>query len=554
MIIVPDQPLEGKAINPYEDNIRQTVPYYKKLKPIYRSTNSAILSEQLEYWFRKKPKGFYKYVTPPKNGEMSLGYIEEDSWSEELAFSYAEFKTAFSNIGTAHASKAEFDAAKDKFQGMPYCCFVDKSTKISFYYRNHALANLIASYVYQTPFKEICAMTREVVEDVRSKNLSEQEVSKVIISQLKDLMLTTYDPYVDNVTKLCCEPTQKQNHVAFEAPTENTTENTAANQEYPSSTDYVSEEELLVESLPEGGEVNPKHASKRSKPRKKLSEEFILKVREVYHTHKPDIWNPIKHNEGVLLDEVETNRIRKYLDLPTFSWSEELFLERLEKALKAAQLDFIAEKRWHFKNFISNGKVKDYAETWEAEAADKEAEKQALMEDMRSLHPLKRVELDPTLVDEHTIDKGGCLWKPPHEEKVKYYSFFEGELFEWYSPALCRAFWEFVNPYIEAGGITVDDSMAINPKMMLYFAVAQRGNLDFKAFRIQSTMYLTPGKEEIIDLKGLHAVTADETEIPVFIPREYWKGQHKRESARFDLLLASYRTHPRKVSQPVATA
>lgn len=320
----------------------------------------------------------------------------------------------------------------------------------------------------------------------------------------------------------------------------------------------VFSEEKNIESSEKKPRSHKKRINKTTEVMKstKLSDDFLWKVHEIYHREKPDVWFKLEKHKGgtVPFNDDEVDAIKRYLVKSSTQWSQEVFLEKFEKALKYANDSFYQKSEWAFTNFMTNDKVRKFANYFEQKQEKLEAEKQALMEDMRSLHPLKRVELDPSLVDEHTIEKGGCLWKPPHEEKVKYYSFFEGELFEWYSPALCRAFWEFVNPYIEAGGITVDDSVVINPKMMLYFAVAQRGNLDFKGFRIQSTMYLTPDKEEIIDLKGLHAVTADETEIPVFIPREYWKGQHKRESARFGLLLASYRTHPRKVSQPVATA
>ena len=44
-------------------------------------------------------------------------YTTGDSWTEELAFSADEFRSAFDNIGKRHKSKTTFSKVKDKFGG-----------------------------------------------------------------------------------------------------------------------------------------------------------------------------------------------------------------------------------------------------------------------------------------------------------------------------------------------------------------------------------------------------------------------------------------------------
>ena len=121
---------------------RNNVPYIKELRQLSGSVTASILMQQLDYWFEKKPGGFYKFLEPCENNEL---YKTGDSWPEELGFSKYEFKTAFEKIGVAYKSKNEFKKAMEKgdpFQGKFYCCYVDKMKYITVYYRNHELLDL----------------------------------------------------------------------------------------------------------------------------------------------------------------------------------------------------------------------------------------------------------------------------------------------------------------------------------------------------------------------------------------------------------------------------
>lgn len=112
--------------------------YFKELRPIAGSVPAAILMSQMEYWFEKYPDGFYKFLEPAEKNQM---YKTGKSWTEELAFSAEEFRTAFDRIGVRYKSKKEFDEKEgnkystesgEKF----YCSYHDKIKGATFYFRN----------------------------------------------------------------------------------------------------------------------------------------------------------------------------------------------------------------------------------------------------------------------------------------------------------------------------------------------------------------------------------------------------------------------------------
>lgn len=83
----------------------KTIAYRPSLRVVAKSTNGAILLQQIAwYWYANKEKPFYKFIQPCEH-EM---YREGDSWTEELSFSYSELTTALSNF----ASKVEGGTSK----------------------------------------------------------------------------------------------------------------------------------------------------------------------------------------------------------------------------------------------------------------------------------------------------------------------------------------------------------------------------------------------------------------------------------------------------------
>lgn len=126
-------------------NSAKIIPYNPLYRKIGKTVTGAILFQQMEYWFSKMGKPFYKFTEPSeKNSYYKIG----QSWTEELGFSADEFRTAFDNIGIRYSSKAEYETAVimnretggrlDVFAGKFYCSYHDKIKGITVYYRNHS--------------------------------------------------------------------------------------------------------------------------------------------------------------------------------------------------------------------------------------------------------------------------------------------------------------------------------------------------------------------------------------------------------------------------------
>lgn len=121
-------------------------PIYRRAIPQLKSCSSAVLMTQLEYWFAvKEGQAFYKYLSPCPDQK---DYKEGDSWTEELAFSKDEFRTAFKNIGISYNSKKAFKESSDKFQGNLYCSYYDRIERKTFYFRNHELVDGILDRIH----------------------------------------------------------------------------------------------------------------------------------------------------------------------------------------------------------------------------------------------------------------------------------------------------------------------------------------------------------------------------------------------------------------------
>jgi hypothetical protein len=115
-----------------------TIPYIKQLRIITGGVTSAILMQQLDYWFNKYPDGFYKFMSPCQGHPK---YKKGQSWQEELCFTKDEFRTAFDRIAIRYLSKTEYDKAEDKFNEKFYCSYIDKIEGLTYYFRNHELVD-----------------------------------------------------------------------------------------------------------------------------------------------------------------------------------------------------------------------------------------------------------------------------------------------------------------------------------------------------------------------------------------------------------------------------
>ncbi|MCK5924626.1 MAG: hypothetical protein KAG10_01895, partial [Methylococcales bacterium] len=144
---------------------RNIIPYVKELRPIAGSVTSVLLWQQLDYWFAKSPDSFYKFLSPPQTNHEK--YRIGDSWTEEMGFSEKEFRNAFDKIGIRHTSKGAFNKTETPFirngKEVFFCSYHDKMKGITFYFRNHDLADKALDSLVKT---EACPVTaqREVTE------------------------------------------------------------------------------------------------------------------------------------------------------------------------------------------------------------------------------------------------------------------------------------------------------------------------------------------------------------------------------------------------------
>lgn len=112
----------------------KTLKYCPELNTFTGSITASLVLCQLEYWFSKKDlKPFYKFLSPCEDEH----YHQGDSWTEELGFTKAEFRTAFRRIGKVYKSKSEFLKSKDPFGDKLYLSYYDRIKKLTYYMRHN---------------------------------------------------------------------------------------------------------------------------------------------------------------------------------------------------------------------------------------------------------------------------------------------------------------------------------------------------------------------------------------------------------------------------------
>lgn len=112
--------------------------YCPQLNTLTGSITASLLMCQLEYWFKKTgAKPFYKFLSPCED----MHYHTGDSWTEELGFTKAEFRTAFHKIGTVYKTKKAYKESTDPFEGKMYLSYYDRIRKLTYYLRNDALVH-----------------------------------------------------------------------------------------------------------------------------------------------------------------------------------------------------------------------------------------------------------------------------------------------------------------------------------------------------------------------------------------------------------------------------
>jgi len=118
-----------------------------KINQITGSQGATAVLCSLEYWFKKKPGGFYKFMEPCSHKL----YREGDSFVECLGVSRKSFWRSFKSIGIKYNSRTDFENSTDKFQGKMYASYYDRYSNRIFFIRNHEIVDkLLKPYIKPT--------------------------------------------------------------------------------------------------------------------------------------------------------------------------------------------------------------------------------------------------------------------------------------------------------------------------------------------------------------------------------------------------------------------
>jgi hypothetical protein len=118
-------------LNVEDTSVSESVPHLLNI-----SRSNFYIIHQIEYWFKRKPDGFYKFLEPCHHRL----YREGDSWAEALGIHRKTFNRFFDLIGVRYKSKTAFLSSQNKFQGKLYASYYHRLEKKTFYVRNDELA------------------------------------------------------------------------------------------------------------------------------------------------------------------------------------------------------------------------------------------------------------------------------------------------------------------------------------------------------------------------------------------------------------------------------
>ena len=116
-------------------------PRINQLTGCYRAT---LILSTLEYWFQKKPDGFYKFIEACPHRLYKSG----DSWTEQLDCDRKSFASSFDKIAVRYKSRRAYEKAEDKFQEKMYASIYDRNTNQTYFVRNHELANKVLADLF----------------------------------------------------------------------------------------------------------------------------------------------------------------------------------------------------------------------------------------------------------------------------------------------------------------------------------------------------------------------------------------------------------------------
>ncbi|MGL4345705.1 MAG: hypothetical protein ACRCTE_10950 [Cellulosilyticaceae bacterium] len=183
-------------------NHTRIITYRPELNPITGSINATLLMSQLEYWFeRTEGQNFYKFLAPCEDDFYRSG----DSWCEELGFSKAEFRCAFSRIGKVYTSKKDYLKSSDPFAGKLYLSYYDRIKHRTYYVRNHELLDQVLpnTTLPELPSPQPSSpITKDYSKDLPTKNTTRDTATRTTSPSHHDQIIKLYHELCPELPKV----------------------------------------------------------------------------------------------------------------------------------------------------------------------------------------------------------------------------------------------------------------------------------------------------------------------------------------------------------------
>ena len=344
----------------------RVIAYSPEVSKKLGSVTAAILVGQLEFWFSKY-KTFWKFLEP----NNSENYREGDSWTEELAMSKAEFKTAFSKVGIKYASQKEYEDAENKFikdgKEYLYCSYTNKLTHITWYERNDAKVErfwIDTFFVDRSTLKERPFLFNELQDKKETRALTPVLGIRRDLPQSQSRFPESKKVDLDSYTEINAKKKNKYVKKDIVDKTQNKSEEKSEVQEVKSLSLAKTQEDKNVErlSVDQDKQVPPAPASCQGEKAIGLSE-VITRPEDIFkgtrRSVSSDDWmnnqNPDKQFAQWLLQKrlksyPDTNlanvnaEIRKDADKAADLWKEYLEYQEVQIKLEQLQQEKLKEK------------------------------------------------------------------------------------------------------------------------------------------------------------------------------------------------------------------
>lgn len=128
---------------------RNAIPYKREYSWITKRVTAAILLQQVSYWWEhcgRRP--FYKFREPCEHD----WYKQDQSWTEELGFSGAEFDTALKTIGTKITTGVSKSGAfRDTRKIESLVIYWTDSNRVTWYQLNEPFFYALLGFAYNRP-------------------------------------------------------------------------------------------------------------------------------------------------------------------------------------------------------------------------------------------------------------------------------------------------------------------------------------------------------------------------------------------------------------------